>query len=200
MSPSAWAIISPDRLILLLAGTSPKPYPSGCFQRESGFGPGDGCVVRAGYSPLGGTFAVTTKPTGFAHPGGGTSVWLDRHEQFLARTTGAVVPLWVYWLLIGRFRRDPPYFLRFHLLTALMTNGLLLLALLSLQAILTLVAALVQLLPLAGLPSMLYWVAVFWPDAVILLIWGVALWLSLAALMGWTPWIPVVTNNVRHWA
>lgn len=106
----------------------------------------------------------------------------------------------VYWLLVGRSGREAPYFLRFHILTGLILNFfillpyLLLMALLQcIQAVLAVAKLTVLLLPLASVVAVL-------PLVAMSVFAAVALWLSLSAMMGRTPYIPLVTANVRHWA
>jgi hypothetical protein len=106
----------------------------------------------------------------------------------------------VYWLLVARFGREAPYFLRFHILTGLILNFFILFSYLLIRAFLDLGLVVLNLAPLsfistplAGLNAMVH-----------LLFMGVffitALWLSVSALMGRTPYILWVTANVRHWA
>jgi hypothetical protein len=106
----------------------------------------------------------------------------------------------LYWLLVGRPKREAPYFLRFHLLTGLIANGLILLALLLFQSLMGFVESLSRLGGLEWFVSLAYWYGIFWPYLATLLFWGLACRLSFAALMGRTPYISVVTDNVRHWA
>jgi hypothetical protein len=106
----------------------------------------------------------------------------------------------LYWLLVARSRRETPYFLRFHLLTALILNGLIVLPLLIMQACMGFLASLFKLAHADWFVSVMYWYGIFWPYVVALLFWGPALWLAFSVLMGRTPYIRVVTNNVRHWA
>lgn len=107
----------------------------------------------------------------------------------------------IYWLLVGRSGREAPYFLRFHLLTALILNFFILLPYQILQAVWVLV---VQVIRVGGLESSVSAVLPSVSEGLFLLgfglIAGAALWLSLAALMGRTPYIGLVTPNVRHWS
>lgn len=106
----------------------------------------------------------------------------------------------VYWLLVGRFGREAPYFLRFHLLTGLMLNFFILLLYLFLQAGLDLGQALLSLarVPIIVLPVTT--ALAYLPLLFMAIFAGAALWLSFSALMGRTPYMPLVTVNARHWA
>ena len=107
----------------------------------------------------------------------------------------------LYWLLVARTKRsETPYFLRFHLLTGLIANGLLLLALLILQSLIGFVEALSHVGGAEWFFSVGYWYGIFWPYLTALLFWLLACRLAFAALMGRTPYISLVTDNVRHWA
>jgi hypothetical protein len=106
-----------------------------------------------------------------------------------------------YWLLVGKSGREAPYFLRFHLLTALILDFFILMPYLLLSAVFMLLG---QLFKMGGLgvlvaPGMLI-VEQGLPLFFMGLFWGAAAWLSISAVMGRTPYIPVVTGNVRHWA
>ncbi len=107
----------------------------------------------------------------------------------------------LYWLLVGRHGREAPYFLRFHILTALILNFFILMPALLIQEMLALVG---QLLNWFKLDSVLGHSFRVVQAEVALLFMGViaaaALWLSVSALMGRTPYIGVVTPNVRHWS
>jgi hypothetical protein len=105
-----------------------------------------------------------------------------------------------YWFTIGRNGRDIPYFLRFHLLTAMIFNGLMLISLLLIQSFMGLIGALLTISGLGAITSLMFWYHAFWPSVALLAFWLPALWLSLSALMGRTPYIGIVTNNVRSWA
>lgn len=117
-----------------------------------------------------------------------------QYLPFLAILSG------IYWLLIGRSGREAPYFLRFHLLTAMILNGLILLPLLLVQSVFGLLMSVLKLAHLDSLVSVMYGVGSFWPYVILLAFWLPAIWLSLSALMGRTPYIGLVTSNVRHWA
>ncbi len=106
-----------------------------------------------------------------------------------------------YYLLVARGGREVPYFLRFHLLTAMVLAGLTALPLLMLEAFLAMLGTLMGVLhagilwlPVAAILTLV------WPIAVLIFFWLPALWLSFCAVMGRTPEIPLVTQNVRHWA
>lgn len=107
----------------------------------------------------------------------------------------------LYWLLVGRSGREAPYFLRFHILTGLILNFFILLPYLLLMAVLSLLQAVLSLAqlpavmttPLASAMSIIFTVFLG-------IFFGAALWLSVSALMGRTPYMPLVTDNVRHWA
>lgn len=107
----------------------------------------------------------------------------------------------VYWLLVGKSGREAPYFLRFHILTALILNFFLLMPYLLLSAVLGL---LFRVLAIAGLAALIAPVIQIEQQVVplifIALFCGAAIWLSVSAVMGRTPYIPIVTDNVRHWA
>lgn len=106
----------------------------------------------------------------------------------------------LYWFLVARSGREAPYFLRFHLLTALIFNSLVLLPLLVFQSCMNFMDALFKVLHLDAFVSIFYWYTSFWPYAVLLIFWLPAIFLSLSVLQGRTPYIQTVTNNVRHWA
>jgi hypothetical protein len=106
----------------------------------------------------------------------------------------------IYWLLVGRSGREAPYFLRFHILTGLILNFFILLPYLLLRAFLELVQAL---LSLTQMPAVIFPVASVisvLPTLFLGIFAGAALWLSVSALMGRTPYIALVTSNVRNWA
>lgn len=103
----------------------------------------------------------------------------------------------LYWLMIGRAGREPPYFLRFHMLTALILNLFILMTYSLLTATLDLVF---EILRLADLSFFLESVLALAPFVFMGVFWGAAIWLSISMLMGRTPYIPAVTGNVRYWA
>jgi hypothetical protein len=105
-----------------------------------------------------------------------------------------------YWLLVSRTGKEAPYFLRFHLLTAMISTGLLLLPVLLFQAILHWFESVFKLSGLGLFVSIDYWFQLIWPFVTGLLFWGTAFWLSFNALMGRTPYLPIVTDNVRQLA
>jgi hypothetical protein len=107
----------------------------------------------------------------------------------------------LYWALVARTKRtETPYFLRFHLLTGLIANGLALLGLLILQSLIGFVDVLSRAGGADWFFSVGYWYGIFWPYLTALLFWILACRLAFAALMGRTPYISLVTDNVRHWA
>jgi|GEM_PF-2147557 len=105
-----------------------------------------------------------------------------------------------YWLLVSRTRKEAPYFLRFHLLTALISTGFLLLAVLLLQALIVWVESLLKLTGLGIVISLDYWYKLLWPYVSAFAFWGMAMWFSFNAFMGRTPYLPLVTDNVRQLA
>lgn len=104
-----------------------------------------------------------------------------------------------YWLLVGRSGREAPYFIRFHILTALILNFFILLAYFLLVAVLQLLGPVFNLVGLAVLSAGLRSVSAF----ILLGFLGVfmlgAVWQAWNALLGRTPYLPWVTLNVRHW-
>ena len=105
-----------------------------------------------------------------------------------------------YWLLVIRTRKEAPYFLRFHMLTAMISTGLLLLLVILIQAIVVWLGSLLKISGLEHLMPVQTWFDLFWPYITGFLFWGMALWFSFNALMGRTPYLPVVTDNVRQLA
>lgn len=106
----------------------------------------------------------------------------------------------VYWLLVGRSGREAPYFLRFHIVTGLILNLFILLSYLLLAAFLQCVQAVLLLAKLAALLLPLASVFAVLPLVAMGVFAAAALWLSLSALMGRTPYLPLVTANVRYLA
>ena len=107
----------------------------------------------------------------------------------------------LFWLLVGRSGREAPYFLKFHMLTALIFNFFLLMPYLILRAVLVMVAQGLALLHLSGAGQVLVQMATMYlPLFVVGLTWGATVWLSISVLMGRTPYLPVVTDNVRSLA
>jgi hypothetical protein len=103
----------------------------------------------------------------------------------------------VYWLLIGRTSQEAPYFTRFHILTGLILNFLILMAFLILLAAIDFAGELLRLfkvLPLFIAQVHAYGLFILWG-----VFWAAAIWLSFAALLGRTPYIGLVTNNIRYW-
>ncbi|HEY9746236.1 MAG TPA: hypothetical protein V6C99_08475 [Oculatellaceae cyanobacterium] len=103
----------------------------------------------------------------------------------------------VYWLLIRRTAKEAPYFIRYHILTALVLNFLVVVGFLLVSASLELLNQIFLLFHFQPffLPAIAYYkLLILWG-----LLWGVAIWLSGAALLGRTPYIGIVTNSIRHW-
>ncbi|WP_373531413.1 hypothetical protein [Vampirovibrio sp.] len=105
-----------------------------------------------------------------------------------------------YWLLVGRSGREAPYFLRFHILTGLILNFFILFPYLLLRAFLDLLQAILKLAPLSVISTPLASLSAMVPLVFMGIFLISALWLSVSALMGRTPYILWVTGNVRHWA
>lgn len=106
----------------------------------------------------------------------------------------------VYWLLIGRSGREAPYFLRFHILTGLILNFFILFPYLVLMAFLQLLQSILKLANLSVAFAPLGLVMDVLPTVFLGIFIIAALWLSVSALMGRTPYVLWVTGNVRHWA
>lgn len=107
----------------------------------------------------------------------------------------------LYWLLIGHSGKEAPYFLRFHLATALILNFFLLMPYLILQSAVALLIALFKVLQLGAfaLPLVLT-DQIFLPLLTAGFMGLAAIWLSISALMGRTPYIKIVTQQVRSLA
>lgn len=107
----------------------------------------------------------------------------------------------IYWLLVGRHDREAPYFLRFHIVTALILNFFILMPYLLFSAGVELVYRLCDLFKIGLLAApVLLPIQSGLPLLFMGIFWGAAVWLSISAVMGRTPYISVVTDNVRHWA
>lgn len=107
----------------------------------------------------------------------------------------------IYWLLVGRTGREAPYFLRFHILTAMILGTFMLLPFLLLDVFLQLLSALFLVIQLGLVANVLSGIILpVLHVAALLVFWVAALYMSVAALMGRTPYINLVTPNVRHWA
>jgi hypothetical protein len=105
----------------------------------------------------------------------------------------------LYWLLVGRSGREAPYFLKFHMLTALIFNFFLLMPYLILNSAVNLVSRCLTLFHLAGADAVVGSVShTILPLFVMGLMWGAAIWLSINVLMGRTPYFAVITDNVRN--
>jgi hypothetical protein len=105
----------------------------------------------------------------------------------------------VYWLLVGRFGREAPYFLRFHILTGLILNFFILFPYLVIRAFLALLLVVLKLGPLSFISTPVAELNAMVPLLFMGVFFIAALWLSVSALMGRTPYILWVTGNVRHW-
>jgi hypothetical protein len=107
----------------------------------------------------------------------------------------------IYWLLVGKSGREAPYFLKFHLVTALIVNFFLLMPFLLFKGSLGLIYSILKLAKLGSLVTPVITIIGPISGYVFLeLFWAMALWLSISVLMGRTPYIPVVTDNARHWS
>lgn len=107
----------------------------------------------------------------------------------------------LYWLLVGRSGREAPYFLKFHMVTGLIFNFFLLMPYLILNAMVSLVSKCLVLFHLTGAATVVGSVSMtILPLFVMGLMWGAAIWLSINVLMGRTPYMGVVTDNVRSLA
>lgn len=107
----------------------------------------------------------------------------------------------LYWLMIGRNSREAPYFLRFHMLTALILNFLILFGFLLLNALVMLVNKILALAQLGPAVAPFFALCSQYVVLIVLgIFFGLAVWLSVSALMGRTPYIRMVTDNVRHWS
>ena len=105
----------------------------------------------------------------------------------------------LYWLLVGRSGREAPYFIRFHILTALILNFFILLAYFLLLALLELLGPIFSLIGINMLLKIVLFVSSFSLVAFMGVFGLVAVWLSWNVLLGRTPYIGWVTANVRHW-
>jgi hypothetical protein len=103
----------------------------------------------------------------------------------------------VYGLLIGRFTREAPYFVRYHLLTAIVLNALVILAFLLLFAVTDFANQLLLLFHIKT--TFIVDIHTYGFFLILGILWVIAAWLSVAALSGRTPYIGLVTNNIRHW-
>lgn len=120
---------------------------------------------------------------------------------YLKMTVASALLVGMYWLLVGRNGREAPYFLKFHLLTALIFNFLLLMPYLILDAVIALVSRCLLLLHVGAAATVVASISSHYlPLMMMGLLCGAAIWLSISVLMGRTPYIGVVTNNVRHLA
>lgn len=107
----------------------------------------------------------------------------------------------IYWLLVGRSGREAPYFLRFHILTGLILNFFILMPYLMLNSGIELVYRLANVFQVGALVSpVITPVHSHLPLLCMGIFWGAGIWLSISALIGRTPYIGIVTPNVRHWA
>jgi len=112
----------------------------------------------------------------------------------------ALVLAFLYWGLIGGNVREAPYFLKFHMLTALVFNFFLLMPYLILVAVILLLSHLLVLFQLPAAGTVVSSIALYYlPLLMTGLIGGASLWLSISVLMGRTPYLGIVTTNVRPW-
>lgn len=106
----------------------------------------------------------------------------------------------IFWVMIWRVYHDTPFFVRYHLLTALILDLGLVLALLILEALLGFLGALWSLGPVSLFPAFSFLgVGSGYGLLCLALIWGSAIYLAVLALLGRTPFIPFVSAQVRHW-
>jgi hypothetical protein len=103
----------------------------------------------------------------------------------------------VYGLLIGRFTREAPYFVRYHILTAVVLNALIILTFLLLFAVTDFANQLLLLLHIKT--TFIVDIHTYGFFLIMGLLWVIAAWFALMALLGRTPYIGLVTNNIRHW-
>lgn len=106
----------------------------------------------------------------------------------------------LYWLLVGRAHREAPFFVRFHLLSALTAHGLLLFPFLIAAAVLSLGAAMSRLAHLEPVvsPAIQMMQTGLW-GLYLLAFGGLGIYLGVNALLGKTPYLWLVSGNVRHW-
>jgi len=110
-----------------------------------------------------------------------------------------VLVIGAYWLLVGRTNREAPYFLKFHILTALVFNFFLLMPYLILDALISLAGrCLVLFHMLAPAKVVADLSGQHLPLLMMGLLTGAALWLAASVVMGKTPYIGVITDNVRQ--
>ncbi len=105
----------------------------------------------------------------------------------------------LYWLLVGQACREAPYFVRYHIMTALILNGFILLAVALLWSLHGLVLAGLKLAHLTVVSSWMQTVGPVVSLVVWLGLWGLAFWLAASALLGRTPYIPFVTKHAQSW-
>ncbi len=106
----------------------------------------------------------------------------------------------VYWFLVGRSGREAPYFLRFHMLTGLILNFFILLPYLLLASFLALIKTILLVAHVSFLITPVGQIQSGLEQLTLVVFWGVALWFSVSALLGRTPYVALVTSNVRHWS
>lgn len=106
----------------------------------------------------------------------------------------------LYKLLVARNGREAPYFVRFHLMTALLLNFFILMPLILFNETLGLLRCILELVGVwhVSAPAFLTYAGAF-PLIRLGLFALPAIWLSIAALMGRTPYIRWVTGGVRSW-
>lgn len=130
----------------------------------------------------------------------GFLAWVMRQSGEGSLTLLMVLAL-LYWAFVHQKRQATPYFFRYHLLQAMILFLFLMLAFRILQGASMLLYAAMNLLQLGGvLAGPIGWVtgmlALIEPGVFL----GMAVWMGIAALMGKTPSIRFVSENVRHWA
>ena len=112
----------------------------------------------------------------------------------------ALILAGMYWLLVGRTGREAPYFLKFHLLTALIFNFFLLMPYLIVNAIIVLIGHSLSMAHLAVPAAVLGDISHhLLPQLMTGLLWGAGLWLAASVILGRTPYIALVSSNVRPW-
>jgi hypothetical protein len=105
----------------------------------------------------------------------------------------------MYWILVGRYRTEAPYFLKFHLLTALISSFFILMTYLILSPIAWLIESLRHMTQMDGVLLPLQSLFGYLGLVAMVLFWGLAGYLSVATIRGKTPDLGVITNNARYW-
>ena len=106
----------------------------------------------------------------------------------------------LYWLLVLRTHPDPPYFLRFHLLNGMIFYLFLVLGLGLVNAIMRFAFSLLMFIQPAEALAMLGLYTTGLALGTLYLFMGCAVYFAITALMGRTPYLKYITDNVRHWA